>query len=68
MLIINNEQEFLKVIGETIHTWFGNGRAAEEGKEAILKTILTLGAPVITGKLEKIEEQPQVKPKKKKDE
>lgn len=53
MLIINNEEEFLKTIGDTIHVWFGNGRSAEEGKEAILRQILIFGAPVIKGKLEK---------------
>lgn len=40
MHIINDMEAFLKHIEETVHTWFGNGRAAEEGKEALKVAIL----------------------------
>lgn len=35
MHIIQNIEEFIAKIESTVHEYFGNGRAAEEGKEAI---------------------------------
>ncbi len=49
MHIIQDLEGFLKHIEETIHTYFGNGRATEEGKDAVLAAIVAGGAPVITG-------------------
>lgn len=47
MHIIQDLEVFLKHIEETIHTYFGNGRAAEEGKKAILIAIIAGSSPVI---------------------
>ncbi len=58
MHTIQNIEEFVTKIESTVHEYFGNGRSAEEGKEAI-KTVIAEYAELV--KAPKAKETKEIK-------